>query len=222
VEKVDESRRRVEKNIETGVARIWDDPARVRNCAAEFAAKGKLGAMRGSTLAIGALLLLAGCDKVRSFAIPAPAPAPDPVLTSACPPVPSAPTPTPEGAIGVFSSDARGVKDALSKRVHGERPTLADARLLMAVCANLHDDACVAECQMILSPAKDPPALGVPQEALSPYDQAKKVAPKDPAAARALLLPRAQTGVASDDEKKLLGQVCRKIHDKACIDLLKI
>jgi hypothetical protein len=170
---------------------------------------------RAATAALLVSSLLA-CDKVKSFASP-PAPPPPPTSPIAAPAdAGAAPQATPDDAVVVFSSNPRAVKDVLSKRVHGEKPSPDDARLLLAVCTNLHDDACIADCQMILGA---PPAASSNAAPAAPnaYDLAKKIAAKDPKGARGLLLPRVQSGASTSDEEDLLDQVCKKLKDKDCL-----
>jgi hypothetical protein len=175
---------------------------------------------RAATAALLVSSLLA-CDKVKSFASP-PAPPPTPPAAPVAAPAGAgaAPQATPDDAVVVFSSNPRAVKDVLSKRVHGEKPSQDDARLLLAVCTNLHDDACIADCQMILGEppaAPSKPGASAAPAAPSAYDLAKKVATKDPRAARGLLLPRVQSGASTSDEEDLLDQVCKKLKDKDCL-----
>jgi hypothetical protein len=73
---------------------------------------------------------------------------------------------------------------------------------------------------MILGPAAPKPSTSTAPAGPSVYDQAKKIAAKDPAGARKVLLPRVQDGSASPDERQLLGQVCKKLKDKDCLKAL--
>ncbi len=161
------------------------------------------------------LFALPCCEQVKAFAQPAGGAQ---ATTATCPPLPSAPpvTPTPESAVGVFQSNPKAVKEVLSKRVHGDQATPDNIRLLQAVCANAHDDACVADCQLLLVP-QDAPA---PKK--SAVDQAREALLQGrPEAAKTLLLPIAAKGKPSPEELKVLKAACDALKDRACLDVVK-
>jgi hypothetical protein len=82
-----------------------------------------------------------------------------------------------------------------------------EAKLLLDICKVQNDAECIEKCNAKIS--------GKPIE--TAFDKATRLLPKDPKAARAVLLDKQSKSGLAQEENELLTKVCTKLKDTACL-----